>query len=191
MSKKKIITIGGKPGSGKSSTAKKIAEILGYTHHSTGKFFREIATERGVTVTELNFQAETDKGVDEAIDNKSKALNNNSNIVMDSRLAFNFIPDSFKVYLEIDPEVAAKRMFEDMKENEERQKTESTYADVLELEKNAFERYESENKRFKTLYDVNPSIHDHYDLVIDTGAEGNTLESVAEQIMQAYEAWLG
>jgi cytidylate kinase len=155
MSKKKIITIGGKPGSGKSSTAKKIAKKLGYIHHSTGEFFREIATERGVTVTELNFQAETDKSIDEAIDNKSKGLNDKLDIVMDSRLAFNFIPGSFKVYLEIDPEVAAKRMFEDMKENEDRQKTESTYADVLELEKNAFERYESENKRYKTLYDVN------------------------------------
>lgn len=190
MNKKKIITIGGKPGSGKSSAAKKVAKILGYEHFSTGDFFRELAKEKGLTVTELNFLAETDSTIDSSIDEKSKQLNDRSELVLDSRLAFHFIPDSFRVYFEISHEVAAERMFEDVKNNIERQKSESTYSDVLDVEKDAFARYESENKRYENLYNVNPSVHNHYDLVIDTGLSENNLETVTEKITSAYKDWL-
>jgi len=186
MTKKAIITIGGKPGSGKSTTAKALAKVLGYEHYSTGHFFRQIAIDRGLTVTELNIEAEKDPSIDNEIDTKAKALNDKSMIVVDSRLAFHFVPESFKVYLRINPEDAAQRMFEDMKNNEERQNTEASYSDVLELEKDAFSRYESENKRYEAFYNVDPSDYDQYDLVIDTGDKKNSIDVVTQRIMEEY-----
>ncbi len=87
MDKKHIITIAGSLGSGKSSTAKRVAEILGYKHFSTGDFFRSIASERGISTVELNKAAETDLTVDKEVDNRSiKIVETESNVVLDSRL---------------------------------------------------------------------------------------------------------
>ncbi len=58
MEKKEIITICGSLGSGKSSTAKLVAQKLKYQHFSSGDFMRKIALERGITLNELNVQAE-------------------------------------------------------------------------------------------------------------------------------------
>ena len=55
-----IITISGKPGSGKSTVAKRLAAELGLTHVSAGDFMRDMATERGITVLELSAIAEND-----------------------------------------------------------------------------------------------------------------------------------
>ncbi|PIW96975.1 hypothetical protein COZ82_02065, partial [Candidatus Kaiserbacteria bacterium CG_4_8_14_3_um_filter_38_9] len=41
MKRKHIITISGRPGSGKSTTADKVAELLGYTRHSSGDMVRQ------------------------------------------------------------------------------------------------------------------------------------------------------
>ena len=42
VNKKHIITLSGRPGSGKSSTADKVAELLGYTRFSSGNMVREV-----------------------------------------------------------------------------------------------------------------------------------------------------
>ena len=51
--KKEIITIAGANGSGKSSTAKKIAQQLGFKHLSSGDLMRQIAKENNITLEEL------------------------------------------------------------------------------------------------------------------------------------------
>jgi len=49
-----IITIGGEPGSGKSTVANIVAQKLGYKHYSTGDLRGEIAMRHGLTIDELN-----------------------------------------------------------------------------------------------------------------------------------------
>ncbi len=68
--KKKIITIAGLPGSGKSSTAKGVAVALGYEHFSSGDLFRKIAAERGLTIEEINLVAEKQKEIDHQVDER-------------------------------------------------------------------------------------------------------------------------
>lgn len=191
MNRKRIITIAGRPGSGKSSTAKKVAQELEYKHFSTGDFFRALAKERGLTLMELNKLAETDLEVDKEIDSKSKELSNEKDFVLDSRMAFHFIPDSFRVYLDIDPNVAIKRILRDMEVNEDRKNSEEAYQDMQHAQEETFARYESENKRYKELYNADPSDYTNYDLVIDTGLTENNLETVVEKIISGYKEWLG
>ncbi len=74
MVKKQIITIAGSLGSGKSSTANRVAEILRYTRSSTGDFMRAIANERGISLEELSKQAETDPSIDQKLDDYNRDI---------------------------------------------------------------------------------------------------------------------
>ena len=57
MRKTHIITISGKPGSGKSSTADKVAELLGYARYSAGDEAREYIRKHHMTLAEYNKKA--------------------------------------------------------------------------------------------------------------------------------------
>lgn len=183
--KKKIITIAGKLGSGKSSTAKKIARMLNMQHFSSGDFLRKLAEERNMTIKELMIAAETDPQIDNDIDSILKSKAGEENLIIDSRLAFHWIPDSFKVYLEIDPDVAAERMFYDLESNESRQKSEHSKS-IAEMKKNMIERHESDVKRYQKLYGINHTDHANFDLVINTGLPENDLDTVVKKIICAY-----
>ncbi|MFO8015868.1 MAG: AAA family ATPase, partial [Candidatus Woesearchaeota archaeon] len=47
------ITISGKPGSGKSTVARLVAERLGLNHYSLGDMQREVAREKCISMAEL------------------------------------------------------------------------------------------------------------------------------------------
>lgn len=183
--KKPIITIAGKLGSGKSSTAKKIAKMLNLTHFSSGDFLREIATERGLSIKELMIAAETEPQIDHDIDNLLKSKGDEKNLIIDSRLAFHWIPGSFKVYLEIDPDVAAQRMFIDLETNESRQKSEHT-VNIQEMKSEMIARHTSDVKRYQNLYQINHTDHNNFDLVINTGDPQNNLDEVVKQVINGY-----
>ena len=182
---KKIITIAGKLGSGKSTTAKKIASMLGFTHFSSGDFLRTVATERGMTIKELIIAAESDPQIDYDIDELLKSKAHEENLVIDSRLAFHWIPGSFKVYLDIDPDIAAERMFFDLESNESRQQSEHT-KNIDEMKKNMVDRQESDIKRYQKLYGINHTDHHQFDLVINTGDPENNVETVVKKIVNGY-----
>ena len=115
--KKEIITIAGTLGSGKSSTGKMVAEKLGFKHFSSGDFFRQVGLELGLSVNETNKEAETNPKIDELTDQKLRDMNNAEKIVIDSRTAYHWIPESFKVYLDLPPEIAKDRILNSIKEN--------------------------------------------------------------------------
>src|SRR5690606_27677648 len=110
--KKNIITIAGDLGSGKSTTADLVAKLLGYERFSSGSFMRDMAAKKGVTVVEFNQMAEKDPKIDTEIDTTIQRIGEEKdNLVIDSRTAWHWIPGSFKVYLSLDPKLAAERMF--------------------------------------------------------------------------------
>ncbi|MGH9879179.1 MAG: nucleoside monophosphate kinase, partial [Nitrososphaerales archaeon] len=49
-----IITIAGRPGSGKTTVAKEVAKRLGFKHLSTGDMRGQLAMEHGLTIDQLN-----------------------------------------------------------------------------------------------------------------------------------------
>jgi len=188
MEKKHIITLSGKPGSGKSSTADKIAEILNYTRHSAGDMVRHIISENKITLEEYNRLALEDHNLDTRIDDKLRELRDKSDIVVDSRLAFYWIPESFKVYLDLDLEIATSRIFKDTVSNNLRQ-SETTATDSLDdVAKHVRERISTEQTRFKRLYNIDPYDSSHFDLIINTSRQNP--QSVAIAIFDAYKDWL-
>ena len=187
--KKKIITINGVPGAGKSSTADLVAKELGYDRFSSGDFMRKIALKRGVSLNELGTMAERDKSIDKEIDNEVKKLHESGGTVIDSRLAYHFIPESFKVFLDLPLEISKERILRDFEENKLRQVTERQTKNPDEVYERISKRLESERKRYKELY----GIEDHtdkrnYDLVVDTNK--NNLREVVAIILQKYREWL-
>jgi len=189
MQKRKIITIAGSNGSGKSSTAKGVAKELGFQHFSSGDFMRQIAKEENLTLEELGKLAESTNWVDKKIDACVKDVGSQNKIVIDSRLAFHWIPDSFKVYLDLDSSIAAERMLEDMKNNPARLTENTGQVETKEemIEKSA-KRLASERKRYFELY----GIKDHkdkqnFDLIVDTNK--NNLEQVVNIVVAEYKKW--
>ena len=55
-----IITLGGLPGSGTSTVAKKLADILQLEIVSAGNMFRDMAKEMGISLVELGKMAKLD-----------------------------------------------------------------------------------------------------------------------------------
>lgn len=185
--KKHIITIAGRPGSGKSTASKKVAEKLGYEHFSSGDLFRAIGAERGIDVFEANKTAEKEKEIDFLVDQRLRDIGESQDLVaIDSRMAWHWMPYSFKVFLDLDLLIAADRIIRNMDparlEVEHIPQNPKQYAKMLQ------ERLASEAKRYKNLYDVNPYTVGNYDLVIDTGE--NSAEQVVEKILNAYKEWL-
>jgi len=190
MNKKHIITIAGSLGSGKSSTAKRVAEILGYTHYSTGDFMRSIADKRGVSLGDLNIIGEIDTSIDKELDDRNIEIGNMENVVLDSRLGFHFIPNAFKVFLDLDPETASERILKDKENNPNRSKEASGSFDTKEsiLEKTS-NRLSSERKRYRDLYGIEDHTSpDNFDIVIST--KELSLEEVSKKVVLEYNNWL-
>ncbi|RJQ19435.1 hypothetical protein C4580_05150 [Candidatus Woesearchaeota archaeon] len=158
-----IITITGKPGSGKSTVGKEVAKALGYRFFSAGDLRGEIAMRRGLTIDELNEigkkEAWTDKECDDLLKKMGKE---EDNIVFDSRLAWHFIPKSFKVFLDVDLNVAAKRIFKDQRVDEAKAGSEKEMHDRI------MARMNNDSERYGKWYKLDIFNLKQYDLVIDT-----------------------
>jgi len=189
MNNKKIhaITLAGRLGAGKTSTADAVAAGLSYDRFSAGKFFRDEAADRGISFQELHEIMKSDDQVDLTIDERQKKfLNSTDHYVIDSRLGHIFAPDAFNVFLEIDEEIAAQRIFDDLQKNPDR-KTEMVTSVEEMLEHNR-KRFASEKMRYKELYDIDNHMNpDEFNIVIRT--DKYNLEEVTQKIIEAYEAW--
>ena len=156
------ITITGDLYSGKSTVAKAISETLNYTYFSVGELQRSLAVEKGMSITEYN-KYMLDNNLDHEVDNKTMEIGKvEDDFIFDARLAWNFIPDSFKIYLKIELDVAVERAMKDERGKSER------YASTKEAKENIIERRKLEVTRFKDIYNVDINEEGNYDLVIDT-----------------------
>jgi cytidylate kinase len=188
MKRQHIITISGKPGSGKSSTADKVAELLGYTRHSSGDMVRQILADKGMSLAEYNERAKSDHALDDAVDEKLRALRNKKDIVVDSRLGFYWIPESFKVYLDLDIEVATVRIYTDAVSNASRSNTGEGISTLSEVTRQVRTRMEGERARFRAIYNVDPYDLSHFDLIVDTSR--HSPQTVALAVYDSYRKWL-
>src|SRR6516164_8243705 len=110
--KKEIITVAGSPGAGKSSTAKAVASALGFRHFSSGDRFRQLAAARGESIEAMNISAEVQRDIDLEVDQLLQRMHRTEQqLVIDSRMAWRWMPQSFKVFLVLDPDTAAERIF--------------------------------------------------------------------------------
>ena len=188
MQKKHIITLSGKPGSGKSSTSDKVAEMLGYTRYSSGDFVRAVIKKRKITLADFNRMATSDHSLDEEIDEKLRELREQKDIVIDSRLGFYWIPESFKVYLDLDMDVATVRIYKDAIDNAGRQAGAGMAHSLADVQRQVQSRLNAETRRFKSIYGVNPYKNSNFDLVINTSR--HSPQTVALTVFDNYKKWL-
>lgn len=188
MTKKHIITISGKPGSGKSSTADRVAELLGFSRYSAGDMVRQHIHKTHSTLEKYNQDALEDTRLDEIVDEKLRSLRNHSDIVIDSRLGFYWLPESFKVYLDLDLDLSTARIFKSIMSDPSRGAIESQSSSLNEVAKQVKKRMLAEQHRFRGLYGVDPFDLNHYDFVIDTSRQN--VQSVAIAVFDSYKEWL-
>lgn len=171
-----IITISGRPGSGKSVVASRVAHELGIGHVSAGDFMREMAEERGISILELSRLAERNDTIDTEIDSRTRRLaDSGDDFVIDARLGWHFVPESFKVFLDVRPEVAAGRIYG------ARRDTERENIDLEKTRAAVESRTESETQRYHGYYGLDYTDPTHYDLVIDTSEL--TVDQVVKRVL--------
>lgn len=177
------ITIAGRLGSGKSTIAKHLQAELNLPYHSTGSIQRKMAEEAHLTTLELNKQSEFDTSVDNTIDNSTKHLDETEDaFILDSRMAWHFVKRSFKLYLYVDSNISAERVFRDTS------RTSEEYRSVDEALHYILEREQSEIRRFQQLYNVNITNFTNYDAVIDTSFAG--VDDLSQLALALYRQWL-
>ena len=155
-----IITIGGPPGSGKTTVARMLSEKLNMELVVIGELFRKMAKERGLSLVEFGEVASKDHTIDLMIDKRTVDLAQRGNIVLEGRLAgvmmrTQNIP-SFKIWLDANVKERAKRIAERENENPE--------AIIKRIEG----REQCEKERYRVIYEIDYDDRFIYDLVIDT-----------------------
>lgn len=174
--KKVKISVTGDLGSGKSTVCRYLKENFGLNVYSIGMIQRTLAVKYGMNICEFNRYMETHPEIDEEIDTELTQIGKrDENMVLDSRMAWHFVPDSFKVYLSVQLDAAARRVIRDQRGTVE------SYASLDEAKDRLVERKRSENLRYITKYGVDCSNPSNYDLIIDTTYISP--EQVAETIM--------
>lgn len=147
-----------------------------------GEAWRQLAQQRGLSILELNQYSEThplDEQMDQVLIDLATAP---EPIIFDSRLAWHFVPQSFKVYLTVSPEVAAARIF-----NDQQRSGAESYQDLAQAYQQIVARRQSENQRYQQKYGIDCASPANYDLVVDTS--DLTPAVVAKIIEESFKTW--
>ena len=152
------ISLFGLAGTGTSSVGKHLAEKRKLEFISSGNIFREMAIEHGLDLYKFGKLCEKDPSMDKELDKRiEKYGGSHDDFIIDSRLAWHFIPDSIKVKLICDDAIRLKRV------------SERDGITVDDAKKKTTEREASENMRYYTYYKIKDYVDNkHFDLIIDT-----------------------
>ncbi len=188
--KKEIITLTGSLGSGKSTTGTGVAKALDYERFSAGDFQRAAADSLGLTFDKYQEVAAQDPSWDRRADDALIAAGEVPHRVIDARLGYHFIPDSFKVFLHLDPHIAAERILRDAAVNPNRAKeTVEGAQDVETITRGINERLASEKLRYQKFYGITDLYgRKYFDLYIDTSLY--PLDEVIQMVVSEYKKWL-
>ena len=176
------ITIAGDLGSGKSTVANHLISNINYRIESAGLIFRRLAEQHGMTAKEFNQFIESNPKYDNMVDDAIKEMGEKEdNIIFDSRLAWHFVPKSFKIYMYVDVDTATERIFND------KGRVSESYSDMATAKKEIIERRQSEVLRYKTFYNVDIDNYNNYDFIIDTSHASK--EQVNELVLKSFFAF--
>ena len=177
------ITISGELGSGKTVLGKLLCEKkTDFKLISVGGIQRELAEKYKMSIIEFNKYMDVHPEIDIECDKKVEEYGlSDSNLILDSRLAWHFVPHAFKIHLIVNIDIAAERIFKDtIRKNEQ-------YNDLAHTKANIRIRKGSEHTRFKAQYSVDIDDLRNYDLVIDTSYISP--ENLSNFVINKFEEW--
>lgn len=155
-----IVTVGGLPGAGKTTVAKKVADELGLKHVNIGEIFRGLAEARAMTLEEFGVFAQRNPDIDKSIDAKTLELAKSGNVLLEGRLTGPMLQrngvQAFQVWLDAPLKVRAERI-----SKRDGLSVPSAVAATQAREKVEWDRY------FE-IYGIDLRDTSGYDLVIDT-----------------------
>lgn len=173
------ISITGDLGSGKSTVCRYLKEQYGFNVYSIGVIQRSLAEKYNMTTYDFNKYMEEHPEIDEEIDTTLAEIGKrDEDMILDSRMAWHFVPDSYKVYLAVDNDTAVRRVLVDHRGVVE------TYSSFDDAKCKLLERKTSENLRYRTKYGVDCANLKNFDLIVDTTIISP--EDVADIIMEKY-----
>lgn len=184
MEKKHIISLAGDLAAGKGTVSDILIRELNYGIYRNGEYARKLARDMKLDITSFNAFLAEHPEIDLQIE-KSAAeyAREHDNFIIDARLGWYAVPESYKVYLKVDIDVAAQRAF-----NDPNRKSTENFDTVEEQKADMIRRFKMENERYWKLYHVHKEDMSNYDLVIDTTKL--TPEEIANQIIEKYKEWL-
>lgn len=144
---------------GKSTVWKMLTEKLAYNYMSSWNIMRDWASELWLSIYEFEDTiAKSDDSFDIKLDNKvNDYWKNNDNFIFESRLAWYFIPDSYKVYMKCENEERYKRI-----QNREQISMQEVLSKTKKREDELVDRY---SKIYPNI--TFPPLEKEFDLVID------------------------
>ena len=163
------VAISGKSGCGNTTVSTLLSQKLGVT--LINYTFRQLAAEKGMTLSEVIQAAKNDFSYDEYVDRHQVELAMKEPCVLGSRLAIWMLKDAdFKVYLYASAETRAARVF-----NREG-------GDLEEIKAFTAMRDREDTGRYKEYYNIDNNDYAFADLIIDTAACNS--EQIVELIIE-------
>ncbi len=176
------ITLSGELGSGKSTVANYLISKMPFKIVSAGLLFRQLAAKHGMSAKEFNEFIESDPKYDHYVDDTMAELGRtDEKIIFDSRMAWHFVPQSFKIYLYVDVDTATERIFND------KGRVSESYSDKETARQEIIDRRKSELLRYQNFYHCNLDDYSNYDLIVDTSHA--TRDEVNELIYNSFKAF--
>lgn len=154
-----IVAVSGPHGSGKSTIAKGLANLLDYTYVSAGNMFRKMADQNHLSIQEFSKVAEVNEEIDKQIDERTVNLaNDKDNLVVDAQLSGWLLKDlgALSVFITAPLETRVKRMAQ-----RDGKQLEYTRSETIIREK-------SEKLRYQKLYNIDIADLSVYDLIVNS-----------------------
>ena len=183
-----IITISGNPGSGKSTVAKLLQKKLNAERVYAGGMFRELAREKNITLKELNDITKSDPEIDKKIDLKVAAkarelTNSRKTVIVEGRTQFHFLPESKKIFITVNPEEGAKRVWKDLQDKAlQQERNEDSVNSLKEVQDSVKKRDAEDAARYMEYYNIDHRKKSNYDFIVDSTTI--SAKEVTEKILE-------
>lgn len=171
----RVVTVGGFPGSGTTTTCLLLARRAGLRHVNVGTIFRTMAEERGMPLNEFGAYVNAHPEIDRELDRRQVEIAREGGVVLEGRLSGYMVGaaglDALRVWLDTAPEIRHARVAE----------REGITLDAARAITE--ERERDEKSRYVDFYGFDLYDTSIYDLIIDTGT--TPPEDVVRQILAA------
>lgn len=157
-----VVTISGLPGSGTTTAAHLLVGETGLEYVNTGRLFREMAEEHGMSLNDFGKYAAKNPAVDQELDRRQMERVAKGGIVLEGRLAGHMVTreglDALTIWLEAPLDVRVARVAG---------REQVSVSEAMRLSR---EREDDERDRYLEIYGLDLYDTSIYDLVINSGS---------------------